>query len=604
MKIKYRILVSVLVSALLLVGCQPTSKGTTQEQKAPKTPLERIEHAEFNRQRSQMLQRINFQTPLGDQLTFGLVGFLGNMNPFYGAERSTRTLLNALYKPLLLVEYPDYQQRIRPVLLEYAEVSKDGKTIELKLKKGIKWHDGKSMTAKDIVYTLQYIAEHRDTVYLDGMQLDGREVVIQQKDELTATITLPRASTYFIDRLSEILILPEHIYRGRETEAFTPNDKEVLVGNSAYRFGKYYIHEKFNTEVVDLEYQGGSIYEEPAIKTIHYQVSANDATNRFDLMDGNMQVGQIVAGDTPAFRDENYNGFQLLDGFNVALLFKVKQDHVSTKELRSAIAHLINPAGYAGLHGVSGNVAVANSYFSPGTIHDRAIYRFYDTDTADALRQLQYYQVEHEDSELRFGFRMGEGEYSERFAIMIQESFRTQNIRLTLVPLFAEEFEAALKDPNSDVFDFCLVDYPSQQNPDAHKAMYTKGSTTNYSGYGNEELDALWDKADQEGDYLKRQVLYDEIQMALYQDLPMIPMASVKTAIEIDDRIRGVDEAVLDANRYFIYPEKLTVEEFTYTQEEIEKYEYEPKELIAMPRYDRVNILAVHWNEGKVKGVE
>src|SRR5262245_16959619 len=56
----------------------------------------------------------------------------------------------------------DYNEKLEPIpvlvekvpTVENGLVSKDGKTITLKLKKDLKWSDGEALTADDIVFTL------------------------------------------------------------------------------------------------------------------------------------------------------------------------------------------------------------------------------------------------------------------------------------------------------------------------------------------------------------------------------------------------------------------------------------------------------------------
>ncbi len=88
------------------------------------------------------------------------------------------------------------------------------------------------------------------------------------------------------------------------------------------------------------------------------------------------------------------------------------------------------------------------------------------------------------------------------------------------------------------------------------------------------------------------------------EELPLVPLVNVKTSIEIDDRIRGVEDAVPDYEGYFLYPENLRIEEYVVEQADIKKYEIEEDEMKDTPRYDRVNILAEKWNKGKVTGGE
>ena len=49
--------------------------------------------------------------------------------------------------------------KVVPSLAERWEISPDGKTYTFHLRKGVKFHDGKPFTAKDVKYSLEYFAD-------------------------------------------------------------------------------------------------------------------------------------------------------------------------------------------------------------------------------------------------------------------------------------------------------------------------------------------------------------------------------------------------------------------------------------------------------------
>ena len=80
-----------------------------------------------------------------------------------------------------------------PGLAESWEVSKDGKTWHFKLRKGVEFHDGKKLSAKDVVATYAYL-NNEASAYVDGKNIlgslaeikaDGDYVVLVQKEANT-----------------------------------------------------------------------------------------------------------------------------------------------------------------------------------------------------------------------------------------------------------------------------------------------------------------------------------------------------------------------------------------------------------------------------------
>ena len=67
----------------------------------------------------------------------------------------------------------DQNLGVRPLLAESWEVSRDGLTYTCKLKKGVRWHDGKPFTARDVAFTFYSVLDPKVTTphraYFDAL---------------------------------------------------------------------------------------------------------------------------------------------------------------------------------------------------------------------------------------------------------------------------------------------------------------------------------------------------------------------------------------------------------------------------------------------------
>ena len=59
-------------------------------------------------------------------------------------------MLNPIYDPLYVIDVNE----TRYYLADSYEVSEDGMQITVKLKEGLKWHDGEAITADDMIFTM------------------------------------------------------------------------------------------------------------------------------------------------------------------------------------------------------------------------------------------------------------------------------------------------------------------------------------------------------------------------------------------------------------------------------------------------------------------
>ncbi|ODR81913.1 peptide ABC transporter substrate-binding protein [Haladaptatus sp. W1] len=79
------------------------------------------------------------------------------LDPVKATDTASGTVIQQLFDALM--NYPNGEIAVEKQLAEKHEVSKDKKTYTFTLKKGVKFHNGKEVTAKDIVYSWRRLAE-------------------------------------------------------------------------------------------------------------------------------------------------------------------------------------------------------------------------------------------------------------------------------------------------------------------------------------------------------------------------------------------------------------------------------------------------------------
>jgi peptide/nickel transport system substrate-binding protein len=90
---------------------------------------------------------------------------------------------------------------------ENGGISADGKTVTVKLRQGVTWHDGVPFTAKDVAFSWNYIIENElsaFTMYTTGVK------DVQVADDYTVQFNLTRPKADFVSMW--IYVLPEHVW--------------------------------------------------------------------------------------------------------------------------------------------------------------------------------------------------------------------------------------------------------------------------------------------------------------------------------------------------------------------------------------------------------
>jgi len=118
-------------------------------------------------------------------------------------------------------------------------LSEDGKTVTWKLKPGVKWHDGKPLTADDAVFTWEYAKDPATAAYTTGAYKD---IKVEKVDDLTFKVIFAEPTPFWADPFVGVTgqILPKHQfgdYIGAKSREAPGNLKPV--GTGPYKFVEF-----------------------------------------------------------------------------------------------------------------------------------------------------------------------------------------------------------------------------------------------------------------------------------------------------------------------------------------------------------------------------
>lgn len=122
----------------------------------------------------------------------------------------------------------------QPELAESWDIAKDGKTITFKLRKDVKWHDGKPFTSADVKFTFE---KALSKIHPRGRLAFAALDRVDTPDDYTAVILMKEGNAGFMFQVStESWMLPKHIYENEDL-ATGPHAtcKELPVGTGAFK---------------------------------------------------------------------------------------------------------------------------------------------------------------------------------------------------------------------------------------------------------------------------------------------------------------------------------------------------------------------------------
>ncbi len=165
-------------------------------------------------------------------------------NPFNSKDNISSIMSEIMYDGLLTT-CPENGEPISKLAKSF-EI--DGLDYIIHLRHGVKWSDGKEITADDVVFTWQNIIfdGFGNTSTRDSLIIDGKLPTVRKIDKYTVKFTLVKPFAPFVRMLSTP-IAPKHVFesavkKGRDyfyTFLSTNTDPKTFVTSGAYRVKEY-----------------------------------------------------------------------------------------------------------------------------------------------------------------------------------------------------------------------------------------------------------------------------------------------------------------------------------------------------------------------------
>lgn len=167
----------------------------------------------------------------GGNLVEGILGSPRFINPVLALSDADRDLTALAYSGLLRATP---EGGYVPDLASDYGVSDDGRTYTFAMRDGATFHDGKPVTADDVVFTVQKI---QDPALKSPLRANWDGVIAEAPDAHTVRFTLKSPYAPFIKNLT-LGILPKALWSGVSDEEFSFSELNASpVGSGPYRVG-------------------------------------------------------------------------------------------------------------------------------------------------------------------------------------------------------------------------------------------------------------------------------------------------------------------------------------------------------------------------------
>jgi len=412
------------------------------------------------------------------------------------------------------------------------------KSLTFTIRNGVKWSDGKPMTAADVAFSFNLLKKFK--------ALDVNSVwsvlssVTQQGNQVVMTFKAP-AVTYFYYIADQVAIVPQHIWSTIADPVKYPDTHPVGTGaftvnpctpqNITYKANPHY-------------WQPG----EPKVTTVNYPAfTTNDTANSF-LASGQAQWGSQFIPSIQKFylsKSTNYH-----DWFpplaNVSMFINLKNPVLSNVAVRQAMAYAINrprvsSIGEYGYEPGSNQAGIVTPTFSSWLDSSQAAgfgnnYAYNPakaiaTLTAAGFKKGSNGIMAKNGQQLSFSI-INNGGFSDWVAAVnvMQANLKAVGIQLTPKNLAAPAYEAALYNGNYQLAYGSETGGPTpyyelrQWLFSGNSAPIGQPAGSNWERYSNSSTDALINSYSKTTSAATQHAIVNKLQLVMLKDVPVIPV--------------------------------------------------------------------------------
>ncbi|WP_301110106.1 oligopeptide ABC transporter substrate-binding protein [Sporosarcina sp.] len=443
-------------------------------------------------------------------------------------------------------------------------LSEDRRTITLRIKDGVYWHDGEPVKASDLLYAYELIghpdyAGERYTFMIENVEgmddyHNGRtkEILgIRVQDDRTISVTFTTASPSMLSGFWSSPVPRHHtgdVTSGELTMKELESSEKIRV--TPIGFGPYKIVKIVPGESVLLERNENYWRGQPQLESVVLK-TVNEAIVTESLKRGDIDIARIPADQTEAVKQ--LGNIELLGDIDLAYTYigfklgrwdEEKKENrmdpkakLSNKLVRQAMWHAMDNES-VGKYVYHGLRFPASTLIVPvlDTYHDKGnAGRPYDPEKANALLDEAGYldvsgdgfreEPEGQPFTLRFASMAG-GDSAEPVAMYYIQNWADVGLKVELTDGRLHDFNAFYDlvksdDPKVDIFQGA---WGAGSDPDP-SGLYGRKALFNYSRYVSEKNDELLELGTSEAafDSQERREIYNEWQALMVEDVPLAP---------------------------------------------------------------------------------
>lgn len=464
---------------------------------------------------------------------------------------ATAIVHSKIFDSLLEFEGPDLTPK--PGVAESWSASDDKLTWTFKLRKGVKFHDGKPMTSADVKYSMESVV---GKFHSRGSKLMKLVKSVETPDDYTVVFKLKSQVPFFLAAFEpgEAPILPKHILGA---QAYT--DKKAIrqssfmqnpIGTGPFKLVEF----KKGSHIVLERNPDYWMQGRPYLDKIVYRILPDDSARVIAMEKGEADVATY--GNVPEVEIERLLKLPHLSATSEGMeaigpvanfTLNLRNKYLKDLKVRQALNYALDRKTIANVIWYGQARPTVTPFFPGSTYYNNKLPPYeYSLDKANKLLDQAGYKAGSDG--VRFKLKIDFIPYGatwQRLAEYAKQQLKKIGIEGEIRSLdFAGWNKAVFTDWD---FDMTATFGNGYYDPVIGIARYyttssiNKGASfTNASGYSNPEVDKLFEQASKETDVAKRKEMFFKIQKYMYDELPHLHLIAMPTVTMYNKRVHGL----------------------------------------------------------------
>ena len=482
-----------------------------------------------------------------------------------------RYTVGSIYETLAELDrqtHPRYT--LKPLLAESWEESADHLTFTIKLRKGVKFHNGEKFGSKDVKATFDAIL--LPTNLTNSIRSNFPELTVTATDEYTVVMTTKKA--HFMHRnnlLSAVPIFPASALKG---DFNTLPINRAPIGTGPFRFVSWETGKSL-TYLRNDEYWGARAYvDKVVIRFVKDETVATQLWERgeFDLMTRiQPSVWRSIEAPTPgnAWAITGYHRINFVENYYSWIGWNQERPFFADPRVRRALAMLYPGEKVAKNIDMDLELPTTCPYYRPSASCDPQVKPIgYDPTAAIALLRSAGWEDHNGDGVLDkdgapFKFTFLANPHSvklSKLAPLLQEEFKKVGIEMDVEKVDAAQYVGRLRAHSFDAasLGWNNNDLNTDQFQVYHSSQKTGGS--NFVSYDSKAADALLEQIRDTFDDEERHALERKLHQVIYEDQPYTFLTNRPQLDAIKTHVRGIHPSLAwyDLRKVWLLPPNAT----------------------------------------------